>query len=68
MPVMMPGSAMGRMTSSEMVSRPKNRVLEIAAQSVPRISAMTVEIADLHRERQRPPDVGGSTSPRTSAA
>ncbi len=46
MPVMMPGSAMGRMTSSEMVSRPKNFVwLTAAAQSVPRTSAITVEMA-----------------------
>ncbi len=46
MPVMMPGSAMGRMTSSEMVSRPKNFVPETAAaQSVPSTSAMSVEIA-----------------------
>ncbi len=45
MPVMMPGSAIGRMTSSEIVSRPKNLVrLTAAAQSVPSTSAITVEI------------------------
>ena len=46
MPVMMPGSAIGRMTSSEIVSRPKNlEPLTAAAQSVPRTSAIAVEIA-----------------------
>ena len=46
MPVMMPGSAIGRMTSSEMVSRPKNFVRDTAAaQSVPSTSAIAVEIA-----------------------
>ena len=46
MPVMMPGSAIGRMTSSEIVSRPKNFVPDTAAaQSVPRTSAIAVEIA-----------------------
>ena len=46
MPVMMPGSAMGRMTSSEIVSRPKNREPETAAaRSVPSTSEMAVEIA-----------------------
>src|SRR4051794_20627246 len=45
MPVMIPGSAIGRITSSEMVSRPKNRVPETAAaQSVPSTSAIRVEI------------------------
>src|SRR5690349_14732302 len=44
-PVMMPGSAIGRITSSEMVSRPKNRVPETAAaHSVPSTSAISVEI------------------------
>ena len=44
-PVTTPGKAMGRITSSEIVSRPKNRVrLTAAAQSVPRIIATTVEI------------------------
>ncbi|MGO8506687.1 hypothetical protein AB9F35_35845, partial [Rhizobium leguminosarum] len=39
MPVMMPGSAIGRMTSSEIAYRPKNFVwLTAAAQSVPRTS------------------------------
>ena len=42
MPVMMPGSAMGRMTRSEIVSRPKNFVRDTAAAiSVP----MTMEIS-----------------------
>src|SRR5687767_1537505 len=46
MPVMMPGSAMGRTTSSEIVSRPKNFVPDTAAaQSVPRTSAIAVEMA-----------------------
>src|SRR3982750_3917266 len=45
-PVTMPGKAMGRMTSSEITSRPKNLLPETAAaQSVPRISAISVEIA-----------------------
>src|SRR5262245_57627453 len=45
MPVMMPGSAMGRMTKSEMASRPKNLLPETAAaQSVPRTSATSVEM------------------------
>ncbi|MNL45498.1 hypothetical protein D3C87_1681480 [compost metagenome] len=45
MPVMMPGSAIGRMTSSEMVSRPKKRVwLTAAAQSVPSTRATAVAI------------------------
>jgi len=44
-PVIMPGSAIGKITKSEMVSRPKNLDLETAAaQSVPRTSAITVEI------------------------
>jgi len=46
MPVMMPGKAMGRMTSSEIASRPKNFEPETAAaQSVPSTSAMPVEMA-----------------------
>ncbi len=59
MPVMMPGSAIGRMTSSEIVSRPKKFVwLTAAAQSVPSTSAMRGrDRGDLHRERQRLPDV-----------
>ena len=59
MPVMMPGSAIGRMTSSEIVSRPKNFEPETAAaQSVPSTSAISVEIAaTVHRQRQRLPDV-----------
>src|SRR5690348_10849438 len=45
MPVMMPGSAIGRITSSEIDSRPKNFVPDTAAaQSVPSSSAIAVEI------------------------
>ncbi len=45
MPVMMPGSAIGRMTRSEIVSRPKKRVrLTAAAVSVPSTSAIRGEI------------------------
>src|ERR1700755_3054435 len=45
MPVMIPGSAIGRMTSSEIVSRPKNLVrLTAAAQKVQRTMAISVEI------------------------
>ena len=44
MPVMMPGSAIGRMSSSEIASRPKNRARDsAAAASVPRTSATSVE-------------------------
>ena len=40
MPVMMPGSAIGRMKRSEIASRPKNFArASAAAASVPRISA-----------------------------
>jgi hypothetical protein len=43
MPVMMPGSAIGRMISSEIASRPKKRVRGSApAASVPSTSAMAV--------------------------
>ena len=46
MPVMMPGSAIGRMTSSEIASRPKNSSRDTAAaQSVPSTSAIAVAIA-----------------------
>ena len=59
MPVMMPGSAMGRMTRSEIVSRPKNRSRDTAAaHSVPRTMAISVEIAATRSDRQRLPDVG----------
>src|SRR5690242_5378054 len=45
-PVMMPGSAMGRITSNEMASRPKNLLPETAAaQSVPRTRAIAVDMA-----------------------
>ena len=60
MPVMMPGRAIGRMTSSEIASRPKNFVrLTAAAQSVPSTSAITVEmLATLSDRPERLPDVG----------
>ena len=46
MPVMMPGSAIGRMTSSEIASRPKNFEPDTAAaHSVPSIMAIKVAIA-----------------------
>ena len=52
MPVMMPGSAIGRMNSSEIVSRPKNLARDsAAAASVPRISARKVAIAATFNER-----------------
>ena len=52
MPVMMPGSAIGRMTSSDIVSRPKKRVCETAAaQSVPSTRAMAVEAAATRSDR-----------------
>jgi hypothetical protein len=51
-PVIMPGSAIGRITSSEIVSRPKNRDPEIAAaQSVPSTMAMSVAIAATRSDR-----------------
>ncbi len=52
MPVMMPGRAIGRMTSSEIASRPKNFVwLTAAAQSVPRTSAIAVAMTATCTER-----------------
>ncbi len=46
MPVMMPGKAIGKMTKSDIVSRPKNLDrATAAAQSVPKIIATIVEIA-----------------------
>ncbi len=49
---MMPGSAIGRMISSEMVSRPKKRDPETAAaQSEPRISAIAVETVATRSDR-----------------
>ena len=60
MPVMMPGSAMGRMTSSEMTSRPKNLVrATAAAASVPRTSAITVAILATLTERPRASQISG---------
>ena len=59
MPVMMPGSAIGRMTSSEIASRPKNFEPDTAAaQSVPSTRAIAVAIAaTLTESCQRRPDV-----------
>ena len=52
MPVMMPGSAIGRIRSSEIASRPKKRErLTAAAASVPRTSATSVDIAATRTER-----------------
>jgi hypothetical protein len=46
MPVMMPGSAIGRISSSDTASRPKKRLRQTAAAaSVPRIIATIVETA-----------------------
>ena len=46
MPVTMPGSAIGRISSSEIASRPKNVVrASAAAASVPSTSAVAVEYA-----------------------
>ena len=58
MPVMMPGSAIGRMRRSDTVSRPKKRErLTAAAASVPSTSATSVEIAATRAEEKRVPDV-----------
>ena len=52
MPVMMPGSAIGRINSSEIVSRPKNLARDSAAAArVPKISARKVAIAATLNER-----------------
>ena len=52
MPVMIPGNAIGRMTSSEMASRPKKRALETAAaHSVPRTMEIAVEAEATRSER-----------------
>ena len=54
MPVMIPGRAIGRITSSEIVSRPKKRVwLTAAAHSVPSTSAIIVEIVATRTDSQR---------------
>ena len=46
MPVMMPGSAIGKTKSSEIVSRPKNLARDSpAAATVPKTSASTVATA-----------------------
>ena len=45
MPVMIPGSAIGKITNSDITSRPKNAVRETAAaHKVPSTSAITVEM------------------------
>ena len=52
MPVMMPGSAIGRTNSSEIVSRPKKWARDsAAAASVPKMSARKVAIAATSSER-----------------
>ena len=52
MPVMMPGSAIGRIKSNEIVSRPKKRARDsAAAASVPKMSASAVAIAATLSER-----------------
>ena len=52
MPVMMPGSAIGRMKSSEMESLPKKRARERpAAASVPKTSAIAVATSATLSER-----------------
>ncbi len=52
MPVRMPGSAMGRMISSEMDSRPKKRKRDMAAAArLPSTSAMPVEMPATRSER-----------------
>ncbi|MCY1384294.1 hypothetical protein D9M69_725320 [compost metagenome] len=49
---MIPGKAMGKMTSSEIVSRPKKRVRATAAAViVPKTSAIAVEIAATRSDR-----------------
>ena len=60
MPVMMPGSAIGRMNSSEIVSRPKNFARDsAAAASVPKHEReQRWRSRDLEREPERRPDVG----------
>ncbi len=63
MPVMIPGSAIGRMTSSDTVSRPKKRARVIAAaQSVPSTSAIPDAIAATLSEQS-----GGQISCRFQA-
>ena len=59
MPVMMPGSAIGRISSSEIASRPKNFArASAAAASVPSTSASAVlQAATLKRQPDRGPDV-----------
>ena len=59
MPVTMPGSASGRMTTNEIVSRPKNRWRETAnAASVPSSSAISVApvaaFTDVHSASRTP--------------
>ena len=59
-PVMIPGRAIGRMTSKVMASFPRNIVRETAAAAkVPRISAMQVEIEATWSERDRASQTSG---------
>ncbi len=52
MPVMMPGSAIGKTNSKEIVSRPKNLARDsAAAASVPKISARKVAITATSSDR-----------------
>ena len=67
MPVMMPGSAIGRMTSSEIASRPKNRARVIAAaHRVPRTRATSVATAATRSER--PSAAQTSARPQATAS
>ena len=64
MPVTMPGSAMGRMSSSEMTSRPKNFArASAAAASVPSTSAVAV----LHTATLNESRIAAQTSSRSQA-
>ena len=71
MPVMMPGSAIGSMTSSEIASRPKNRArASAAAAQVPstqRDSAVATA-ATLSDKAERRPDVGRGPRRRRTIA
>ena len=66
MPVMIPGSAMGRTTSSDTASRPKNRArATAAAQSVPSTSATS---GGDRRRRARDSPSASQMSGRSQAA
>ena len=65
MPVTMPGSAMGKMSSSEIASRPKNRVrARPAAASVPSTMASAVDTSATRNDRP----IAVHTSSRSQAA